>query len=221
MIEPVPNHKTIESTFEIEGLKITLIQKRIKNLSIGVYPPDGRIRVSAPLSYTQAHIVRSILPRMAWIKKHRSRIAGLSEQSKLDTPSGPVRYLLGQRYPFEIKEHTKKQSHLALENGILKLYVAQNLSESKRVLILGVKAKTWSIRQMKSKWGSCHIQDRKIIFNLELVKHTPACIEYVVAHELIHFIEPSHNARFKRFMTEAIPNWKALKLELQKIPMDH
>jgi predicted metal-dependent hydrolase len=231
------------STLEIDGLLVHLVQKRIRHVTIRVYPPEGLIRVSAPLSLSQEGILKSILPRLDWMKIQQARILKLSEQTREDTTRGPMRYYLGTRYPFEVVEHDDAHSALVEVSGTLKLYTKKNQSAARQKLalkeayrkalsehlvlfldrwslILGVHAKTWTIKQMKTKWGSCHIQDRKIIFNLELAKHSLASIEYVVAHELIHLIEPSHNARFKRFMTEAIPNWKILKAELQKIPVE-
>jgi predicted metal-dependent hydrolase len=231
------------SLLEIDGLQIDLVQKRIKNVTIGVYPPEGRIRVSAPLSLSRDRIVKSILPRLDWMKLQREKILKRSEASKVETPNGPVRYLFGTRYPFEVVEHESSHSALVVVSGLLKFYVKRGSNPTKIALalkkayhdaltselellmlrwslILGVRVNSWSIKQMKTKWGSCNITDRKIVFNLELAKHSHACIEYVVAHELIHLHEPSHNERFKKFMTEAIPNWKHLKAELQNIAVE-
>jgi len=81
--------------------------------------------------------------------------------------------------------------------------------------ILGVKAAQWRIRRMKTRWGSCNTRDKRIWLSLALADKPPRCLEYVLVHELVHLLEPSHNARFKSLMTQYLPDWKQRKKELQ------
>ena len=127
----------------------------------------------------------------------------------MEIPLKKIHHLFGTTYSnpdLPLKEF-QKILHQELDRA-LRVYIE---AWSKR---LNVEVLSFKIRRMKSKWGSCHILKKHIVFNLELGKYSPRCIEYVVAHELIHLIEPSHNARFKMLMTEAIPEWKALKKDL-------
>ena len=84
---------------------------------------------------------------------------------------------------------------------------------------LGVEVNEWAIKKMKTRWGSCNPRAKRVWIGLELAKHSVHCIEYVVVHELAHLLEPSHNERFKKIMTEAIPKWKLLREEMKKIPL--
>jgi len=80
--------------------------------------------------------------------------------------------------------------------------------------ILGVKSSAFTIRDMKTRWGSCNIRTHKLSFNLQLARKSPKCLEYVVVHELVHLLEGSHNKRFKAYMDHFLPNWRILKKEL-------
>jgi predicted metal-dependent hydrolase len=82
--------------------------------------------------------------------------------------------------------------------------------------VMGVKVSSWNIKKMKSRWGSCNIQARRIWLNLELAKYSIKCLEYVVVHEMAHLLERYHNARFKQLMDRFLPEWRVLKAELNQ-----
>jgi predicted metal-dependent hydrolase len=86
--------------------------------------------------------------------------------------------------------------------------------------ILSVSASSVSVKSMRTKWGSCNTEKGSILLNLELAKKPIACIEYVIAHELVHLIERHHNDNFKAHLDKYIPNWKALKSELNLLPVE-
>ena len=67
---------------------------------------------------------------------------------------------------------------------------------------------------MKTKWGSCSPEKRKILFNLELARVPLNCIEYVVVHELVHLKERHHDRHFKNLMTQYLPDWQNSKKQL-------
>lgn len=63
------------------------------------------------------------------------------------------------------------------------------------------------IRSMKARWGSC-LRDRgMLLLNLELVKAPIHCIDYVVLHELLHFMCPRHDSKFYSYITVFMPDW--------------
>ena len=72
---------------------------------------------------------------------------------------------------------------------------------------------------MKTRWGSCNIQDRRVWLNLELAKKSPHCLEYVLVHEMVHLLERYHNDRFKRFMDQFMPQWRMYRDELNRSPL--
>lgn len=71
---------------------------------------------------------------------------------------------------------------------------------------IGVHAARWSIRMMKTRWGSCTPKTGAIRINARLAAYPPECLEFVVAHELVHLLEPSHNARFHALLDEFCPD---------------
>lgn len=85
----------------------------------------------------------------------------------------------------------------------------------------GVKVDFCSIKKMKTKWGSCNIEKKRIWLNLELAKKPIHCLEYILVHEMIHLLERNHNDRFKNYMDNYLPNWKQIKDELNRIPVSH
>jgi len=79
----------------------------------------------------------------------------------------------------------------------------------------------WGIKRMKTKWGSCNIEAKRIWFNLELIKKPPHCLEYIVVHELMHFFERRHSDRFVELMNRALPHWRIVRDELNAEPLSH
>ena len=81
---------------------------------------------------------------------------------------------------------------------------------------MGVSVENFTVRKMKTRWGSCTPASRTIRLNLELAKKSPECLEYVIVHELAHLLEPSHNSRFVALMDQFLPEWKFCRAELKK-----
>ena len=82
---------------------------------------------------------------------------------------------------------------------------------------LGVEVAEVRIRQMKTRWGSCNARARRVCLNLDLIRRPSRCLEYVLVHELVHFFERRHNARFYGFMDELVPDWRACRAEFNRL----
>ena len=80
-----------------------------------------------------------------------------------------------------------------------------------------VSVSDWGVRQMKTKWGSCNIEQKRIWLNLELAKKSNVCLEYLIIHEMVHLLERNHNERFEFYMNKFLANWRSIKKELNKI----
>ncbi|MCA6517849.1 MAG: M48 family metallopeptidase [Pseudanabaena sp. M110S1SP2A07QC] len=87
--------------------------------------------------------------------------------------------------------------------------------------IVGVEINEWGVKQMKTKWGSCNIEDHRIWLNLELIKKPLHCIEYIIVHELVHLLERHHSDRFKAVMDKVMPHWRIYRDELNQLPLGH
>lgn len=229
------------TTIEIGSIAIRLNRKLINNLHISVLPPDGHVRVAAPEGMTETAIRMAVIRRIPWIKRQQNNFAKQSRQSEREMVNGECHYLWGRRYRLNIVAHTGKHE-AKLGRGRLNMYVSHTANTEQKALVLtkyyrnvlkkriadllpiwetkiGVTANSWGIKKMKTKWGSCNTQAKRIWFNLELAKKSPECLEYILVHELVHLIERYHNERFKVLMDRLLPDWRERKALLNKAPL--
>lgn len=225
---------------EVAGIEIELVQKNIKNLHLAVYPPDGRVRLAAPLDVNYKTLELYVISKIPWIRKQQRKFAGMERQSPRRYENRETHYFLGKRYLLRVHEanhpykfpkvicKTKTYIDLYIREGFSTEQKAEILKEWYRVQlktileelvpkwekIMGVSSSQVKVKTMKTKWGSCNTDNGNILFNLELVKKPIECIEYVVVHELLHLIERNHNDQFRAHLNRLIPNWKQYKDEL-------
>ena len=228
---------------EIGAIPIQLQRKAIKNLHISVLPPDGRVRVSAPKLMTDTAIRMAVISRIPWIKKQQHAFAQQPRQSERDMVSGECHYLWGKRYRLDVTEtvgkHEVKCGHEYLYLSVnpatttknkalvladfyrhtLKMRIAELLPIWEKKI--GVATADWGVKHMKTRWGSCNIQAKRIWLNLELAKKPPECLEYVLVHELVHLLERHHNERFRAHMDRLLPNWRERQNVLNQMPLAH
>jgi predicted metal-dependent hydrolase len=76
---------------------------------------------------------------------------------------------------------------------------------------MDVEVNEWGIKRMKTKWGTCTVSARRIWLNLELVKKSQHCLEYIIMHEMVHLLERKHNDRFVAQMDKFMPQWHSHK----------
>lgn len=228
----------------VGGLRIDVVRKPIKNLHVGVYPPHGRVRVAAPLAVSDDAVRLAVVTRLPWIKRQRARFAGQPRQSERAYVSGETHYFMGRPYRLRLIEgapaggvHVRSSKALDLfvrtgsdragrERVFLSWYRDELRSQAmplieKWAAKLTLPLPTWGIKRMKTKWGACNVDAGRIWLNLELVKKPPQSLEYVVVHELVHFLERQHSERFVALMDGALPNWRLLRDELNAEPLGH
>lgn len=229
----------------VGGLRVDVLRKPIKNLHLGVYPPHGRVRVAAPLTVSDEAVRLAVVTRMAWIKRQRAKFETQSRQSARAYVSGESHYFLGQRYRLKLIEGASAGRVLVRNGRSLDLHVRANSDQAVRERVflgwyrqeLRSRAKpliekwatamgllptlAWGIRRMKTKWGTCSIEARRIWLNLELIKKPPQCLEYIVVHELAHFFERNHTDRFVAMMDKLLPHWRLIRDELNAEPLGH
>lgn len=221
---------------KVSNIEIDIIKKNIKNLYISVLPPSGSVRVSAPLKMNDEMIKSFIMSKVPWIIKSQSRFKNRAVQIERKYVSGESIYLWGRRYEMNV-EYTKtackidiigdklyfcirKQSTMEQRQSALNEWYRRQLKDKVPPLlekwqdILGVKVQEFRIKKMRTRWGTCNINDKRIWLNLELAKKPPECLEYVVVHELVHLLERNHNKVFKGYMDKFLPDWRNIKDEL-------
>jgi hypothetical protein len=222
---------------ELDGIPIEISKKRIKNMHLRIYPPDGLVKVSAPLKFSDKLIRETLEAKKAWIHKQRERMRNIPiiEAPLLET--GAALTYQGKNYLLVIQEHNGP-TQIRINDELIYCYIYPNSSQIQRqtlldnwykqqmcsllpVLILhwentvGVKVAEWGIKKMKTRWGSCNTKAARIWLNLNLIKKPQICLEYVLVHELVHLLEPSHNQRFYGLMSEFMPQWREYQYMLE------
>lgn len=216
----------------IDTIRIEVEYRRIKNMRITVYPPDGRVKIAAPLSATLQMARDFALTKRAWIEKHQAKFSNPLKEG--DTfLNGEIHHIWGQPYSLELI-HQHGRPKIELDNNRLLMYIRRGTElQKKQALfekwrndlirsltprlvekwepILGVKIKGIFYRKMKTHWGSCNYGKKTIRLNTELVKKSPKYLEYVIVHEMIHIIEPTHNRNFYRLLGKYYPEWKIIR----------
>lgn len=221
----------------IENIIIDVEWKKIKNIHLTVYPPDGRVHISAPMSMSIDAIRLFAIDKLDWIKKRIKLVQDSERQSEREYVSGENHYFKGIRYRLNviygnetprvelkgtqfINLYVKDNASLRRREEVMKEWHRQELKDMLKPLvekwekILDVKADNWDVKQMKTMWGSCNNKTKRILFNLELIKKPTHCIDYIVLHELTHLIERLHNDRFKAILDKHMPSWRIIKDEL-------
>lgn len=228
----------------ISDITIDVIRKDIKNIHLAVYPPTGRVRIAAPLKVTDDSIRLYAISKLSWIKRNQRKF---DEQERIPLREYKEReshYFQGKRYLLNIIEHDAPPQVVLKSKKYIELHVRPSTTpekcqeimaewyrnEIKKIIpalitkwekILSVEVNDWQVKQMKTLWGSCNIEKKRILLNLELAKKPERCLEYIIVHEMIHLLERHHNDRFMYYMETHLPNWKQLKDELNKLPVSH
>lgn len=221
---------------------IDVIRKNIKNLHLAVYPPDGRVRIATPLSIDDEAVRLFAISKLAWIKKHQANFNAQERQSIREFVSGESHYFQGKRYLLNVIYCQGNPKIEIRNNTHIDLFVREGSNEAQRKLVMiswyrrqlkqdiplliekwektiGVSVNDWGIKLMKTKWGTCNIQEKRIWLNLELAKKNKQCLEYIVVHEMMHLLERHHSDRFITLMNKFMPNWRFYKDELNSFPL--
>lgn len=225
---------------EVGNLRIPVLRKPIKHVHITVYPPDGRVSISAPLE-RRTEIIRAFaLMRLSWIRQRQAEFAGQARQGELDYISRESHYLWGRRYLLDVREGAPpgvevlpKKLLLTASPGASRAARERIMSKWQRKLlhaelapliakweaILKVNVNAFSVRKFRTRWGSCTPSTAHVRFNLELIKKPKDLLEYVVAHELCHLLEPRHSKRFYGILDACCPRWRDASKILNELPL--
>jgi predicted metal-dependent hydrolase len=233
-----------KSQVTVSGIEVQVVRKDIRNLHLGVYPPNGRVRVAAPYRVSDEAVRLAIVTRLGWIKRQQAKFAAQPRQSKREIVSGESHYFMGARYRLNVIEHDGVPKVVVDRNKTLTLQVRKGSTVEQReeVLnqwyrkelkamipalleqwqpILGVRVNEWGVKRMKTRWGTCNPRAKRIWLNLELAKKPAPCLEYIVVHELAHLLEKSHGDRFIALMDKYLPQWRLRQQELKEAPLAH
>ena len=230
---------TDRARIEIRGIEVEIVRKDIKHLHLGVYPPEGRVRVAAPLRLDDDAVRLAVISRLAWIRRKRAEFQGQDRQSRREFVSGESHYFAGRRYRLDVIESTGPTGIRLRDKAWMEMRVRPTTGRDAREAMLyrwyrarlreripemvakwepriGVAVAEWRIRRMKTQWGTCNPEAGRIWLNSELAKKPVSCLEYVVVHEMIHLIERRHSERFRGVLDQVMPGWRLRLDELNR-----
>jgi len=228
----------------VGGIRVEVERKDIKNLHLGVYPPNGRVRVAAPLVVSNDAVRLAVIDKLGWIKRQKAKFAEQPRQSQREMVNGESHYFLGRRYRLRVHEQDAPARVAIRGVASLDLFVRPGSNAEQREVVLsrwyreqlkalippllakwqsalGVQVSAWGIKKMKTKWGSCNPTAGRVWLNLELAKTPAQCLEYIVVHELVHLLERHHNERFTALLNKHLPQWRQYRDMLNKSPLGH
>ena len=230
----------MNTIIKLEDIEAEVVHKNIRNIHLRVLPPDGKVRISAPFRTKNENIYKFAYSKLKWISKQRINFRKNTHQS-FQYINQETHYFRGRQYQLKVKERNEPPVVQLLNNEIvLQVPDGADFETRRSVLhdwyyrqlemlipplinkwesILKVSVRRFSIRSMKTRWGSCTPKTRSIRFNLELAKKAPECLEYIVVHELVHLLEASHNSKFKTLMDRFYPKWRFYRKELRSSPI--
>ena len=228
----------------VSDLNVKVEKKEIRNLHISVHPPDGRVKVAAPLHMTEDSIRLAIVSKLTRIRREISEFKDYVRESQKEMISGESHHVEGNRYLLDVIEIDSPPSVTIRNSRRLELRVRPGSGRDKREAVMndwlrgrirrrlgkilpiwegrtGINVEFCGIKRMKTKWGSCNPATRRVWLNLELARKPPNCLEYVLVHEMAHILEPTHNDRFFEIMDGFMPTWRTHRDALDEPPLIH
>jgi predicted metal-dependent hydrolase len=228
----------------VNDIVIDVIRKDIKNLHLAVYPPTGRVRIATPTKVDDEAVRLFAISKLSWIKRNQAKYVNQERQSERKYVSGESHYYHGQRYLLNvilqsgypkvvirnkkyIDLYIKENYSIEQRENVMTNWYRKNLKEQIPILIkkwqniVGVEVSNWEVKKMKTKWGSCNREAKRIWLNLELAKKPERCLEYIIVHEMVHFLERNHTDHFVAYMDKFMPIWRNYKQELNQLILKH
>lgn len=227
----------------LNELAVEVQRKDVKDIHLAVYPPAGNVRISAPLWMSEERIRLFTLAKLEWIRKQRQVIQAQERETPREFLNQETHFVWGHRYLLRLDErhaapdvslghstltlHVRPGSDPAKMQEILESWYRQLLREAALPQLarwqktLGLPPVTLRVRRMKTRWGTCTPTRYSILLNTELAKKPLECLEYIIVHELIHFLEPNHGTGFAALMDRHLPRWRLLKKRLNRLPVAH
>jgi predicted metal-dependent hydrolase len=228
-------------TIQIGEIEIAVTRKDVRNVHLSVHPPNGRVTLVAPRA-TRPEVARAYaISKLGWIRAQQAKMRGQARETPRQIVERESHYLWGRRYLLSVKEEEAKPS-VRLDHRRILLTVRPGSSGPKREAVmhdwhksllhgalpelirkweprLGVEVAGYFLQRMKTKWGSCNHRARNIRLNTELAKKPKDLLEYVVVHEMLHLIAPTHSEHFVALLSRHYPGWREARAELNDLPL--
>jgi predicted metal-dependent hydrolase len=222
-------------------IAVEVVLKNIKNIHLSVHPPLGQVRIAAPRRVSLETLRVFALSKLDWIRRQQRKLREQARETPREYLDRESHFVWGQRYLLAIEEsdaaptvelqpqqlvlRVRPGTDAARREAIMSAWYREQLRQAVPPLIarwepiMGVKVRQFSIRRMKTRWGSCTPKTGRIRINTELAKKPRECLEYLIVHEMVHLLEPTHNARFKTLLDQFLPDWRRRKELLNQLPV--
>ncbi|WP_437194494.1 M48 family metallopeptidase [Planctomicrobium sp. SH527] len=227
--------------FQLGETQVNVEFKDIKNVHLSVHPPEGKVRIAAPRKMKLETVRLFAVAKLDWIRRKQKEILSQERESVREYLDRESHYVWGKRYLLSVSVR-QAPPELSIKHNKLYLGIRPDTSVPKRQAIiekwyrdqlkqaipdlitkwepiLGVRASGFYVQRMRTRWGSCNPNSGTIRLNTELAKKPRECLEYVVVHELVHLLEPTHNARFVALMDQLMPQWQETRKRLNRLPI--
>ncbi len=228
-------------TIQLGEIVIAFTRKDIKHVHLSVHPPSGRVTLVGPKG-TRSEVARAYaISKLGWIRDQQARLRAQARETPRLFVERESHHLWGRRYLLTVREEDAKPS-IRLSHRTIMLTVRPGSNGPKRAAVvhewhksllhgavreliarwepkLGVGLGGYYLQRMKTRWGSCNHRARTIRLNTELVKKPKDLLEYVVLHEMLHLIEPTHSERFLALMSKHVRRWREARAELNELPL--
>ena len=228
-------------TIQLGDIEIAVSRKSVKNVHLSVHPPAGRVTLVAPTG-TRLEVARAYaISKLGWIREQQAKLRAQARETPRQFVERESHYLWGRRHLLSVVEKDTKPgvkldhrritltvrpgSTLAKREEVMQEWHRTLLHEAVPALIkkwemkLSVKISGYFLQRMKTKWGGCNHRSGNIRLNTELVKKPRDLLEYVVVHEMLHLIEPTHSERFVALLEQHYPTWREAREELNQLPL--
>lgn len=233
----------MQDVLDLGGLQVEVTRKAIKHVHLSVLPPDGKVRVAAPQGMALDTLRLFVIARLAWIRAQQRKLQAQERETPREFLNKESHDVWGKRYLLDIR-HADAAPAVSVTPRLLRLQVRPGTDPARCEAVLegwyrqqvraavpallgrweprlGVKAGRVFVQRMKTQWSSCTPATGSIRLNTDLARKPPECLEYIVVHELMHLLEPTHNARFSALMDQHLPHWQQLRARLNRLPVRH
>lgn len=227
-----------QETLEIGGWRFQVTYKPIRHIYLRIHPREGKLRISAPIGLPQKEIQRFVQAKSGWIEKklNQLRTQKTNAEPEYSYTNGEQIPVWGTLVEIQLtRGGSATKAHFGAGKLLLNIRGKDTLQKRKQAVeewyraelkreipllinkwepIMGVKVQEFGVKNMKTRWGTCNMRDRRIWLNLRLAQYPQRLLELVVVHEMVHLLERGHNKRFYGFMNRFLPDWKARSKEL-------
>ncbi|GAB2862899.1 M48 family metallopeptidase [Hymenobacter ruber] len=235
-----PRRETI--AYRNQSLSYTLVFRSRRTIGFAVRP-DGSVHISAPAGTSPEWVAQQVLKKADWILKHQEAFANRPAPAPTrHFEAGSTHYYQGQAYQLRFAE--ARRAAVTVEGDELVMAAPAPLTPAQAEALLhawyarqagplfaeslervwprfaefNLTRPTLSVRQMRTRWGSCTPRSARIRLSPELVRARPECLDYVLLHECCHLLVGDHSKAFYDLQTRLLPDWQRWKAELNALP---